>query len=406
MSKTLLFPVSSLAKRAAVAGMRLYGRVLPSAATPLEPTNSADLRILIQSMGGIGNTLMATPLIAEMRRLYPGARIDVLTTPDAAALLATNPHATAILTDPTSGTAPRTRGQKLPSLAYWRSLWDTRRSQYDACFLALNAIDLRSALRPVLARIPIRVIHAYRFRSEDDFTHLFTHRAPYVEGRHDCAGDLDLLRSVTDAEVRDCPMVLPVNEEHIAAAVATLSQRGWRPSSLTVGLCPGCRHWARDKRWPPERYAELALSLLSSYDDANVIAFCGPHDVEEAECLRQAVRDSRFRVVEGLDLLTYAGALKQCRLVVSNDSLPMHMCAALQVPVVALFGPTNPARVGPWMCRSRVVVSKADYAPYFEMPYFRDLGVGDPCMSTIAKSDVLAATRDLLERTEDETRPC
>jgi len=128
-----------------------------------------------------------------------------------------------------------------------------------------------------------------------------------------------------------------------------------------------------------------------------IMAVCGPHETAEANALQKAVVDERFAVVNDIDILDFAAVLQRCAAVVTNDSLPMHLCSSLSVPVVALFGPTDPIRVGPWLCPSSVLSSTAEYAPYFNMPYFSDLGVGDNCIDTIEVEHVLSAVMKLRE---------
>jgi ADP-heptose:LPS heptosyltransferase len=351
-------------------------------------------RFFVQSMGGLGNSLMATPFLSELRRVFPTAVIDLYTSPEAATLLESNPHVSRIIVDSHGGSAPQNGWAKLPSWKYVRSIKAAREKRYDAAFLTLNSIDLKNSLRPILAQIPVRVIHKYPFEPQDDFTFLFTH-TPTYEHRHDCAMNLELIRAVTDVAVSETPMQLPVSDNSVDGARTKLAARGWIEGRPAIGICPGCRDWASDKRWPTDKYAQLSQCLLRTDSDLQILAFCGPHDLEEARILEGSVSDSRFHIVTGLELPEYAAALRFCALVVSNDSLPMHMCSALGIPVVAIFGPTDSVRVGPWMCPSRVIRSTAPYAPYFEMPYFCDLGVGDNCIRHVAVEDVLAAVLEL-----------
>src|SRR5690606_27649768 len=123
----------------------------------------------------------------------------------------------------------------------------------------------------------------------------------------------------------------------------------WSGGRPTVALCPGSTRSRTDKRWPAERYVALARELLADYRDLSILFFCGPDEVEDVRVFRQALPDPRVTVVTELGLPAYAAALSLCDAAVSGDSLPVHLCAALQVPLVALFGPTDPRRTGPWM---------------------------------------------------------
>jgi len=93
---------------------------------------------------------------------------------------------------------------------------------------------------------------------------------------------------------------------------------------------------------------------------------------------------------------TYAASLANMNVVVSNDSLPMHLCAALKVPVVALFGPTDPAQTGPWQARARVISSETDYTPFYTLPYPLDPNQFPNSMDTISPDRVEQAIEELL----------
>ncbi len=384
-----IFPDSSWAKRLAIKALRLYAKTLPQNPPPFPPPGDAHVKILIQSMGGIGNTLMATPLIAATRKLYPNAQIDLLTTPAAAELLRTNPNLSNVLADQ-DGDDHSTAG--------YRALQRRIRSvRYDAVLLSLNAVTFRFAARSVLARIPNRIIHAYPFHSYDDFTSAFTSRVPRDNEAHDVVNNLELLRALSGEEASVERLALTISNDELAQARNTLTALGWDDSKKTVALCPGSSGWMSFKRWPLESYISLARKVVSELAGTNVIVFSGPDEESELPTWKRELPEDHCIVVTGLSLRAYAGALTLCNAVVTNDSLPMHMCAALQVHSIALFGPTNPKRTGPWMSPSTVMEAKTDFTPYVEIPYPPDPAQFPASMQTITIDDVFHAVRTHLE---------
>jgi ADP-heptose:LPS heptosyltransferase len=342
-------------------------------------------RILVQSTGGFGNTLMATPLLRAVREAFPEAHIALFTSGGAAELLRHNPHLNAVIADAGGGSA------------YLRQVRALRRERFDLCFMALNAVVFRHGLRPLLAGVPDRVIHRYPFQRDDDFTPLYTRIVEKHEGRHDCEGNVDLLRAYTGAnDIATGPMELPLPETVFAAARTRLTEQGWREDVQTLAVCPGCRAWARDKRWPLPHYAALLHETLQAHANLHIFGFCGPEEQEEADYLTQHVQHPRFRLVRGLKLPEFAAALKLCGRVLSNDSLPVHICSALQIPVAALYGPTDPRLIGPWQTPSLIVQSPCEYAPYFRIPYPPDMAKDDPCMGMISVEMAQAAVDQLL----------
>ena len=102
-----------------------------------------------------------------------------------------------------------------------------------------------------------------------------------------------------------------------------------------IGLCPGSKHY--EKRWL--RYPELAAAILES-TDKSIIVFSGPHDDFTPDL---GIKSGRLRAAHGLRLDQVAGIMSCCKLVATNDSGLMHLAVSLSVPVVAIFGPTNPS---------------------------------------------------------------
>lgn len=375
-----IFPPSRTAKRLATKTLRAYAKTLrrPPA---FPPPGDAAPKILILSHGGIGNTLMATPLIAAAREMYPNARIDVLTSPGAAVLLATNPHASNVIADQD--------GDDIGLAAYWRINRILRKGRYDAALSTVNATTFRFAVRPVLARIPIRVIHAYAFHPNDDYTTAFTHRIPHVTDEHDCIKNLNLLRAIS-GEVADAgPLVLGIPSDKVAGARRALGALGWTGEGKTVGLCSGSSTWMAFKRWPHTSYVRLARMLIGAYPDLRILAFCGPEEAAEAEAWKREFDDPRLIPVQGLDLMTYAGALTCCDATVVNDSLALHICAARQVPTVALYGPTSPAQTGPWKCRSTIVTPQGGCEPFCRFPYTPNPAHFPDYMAAISPDEVM-----------------
>lgn len=389
-SEQTIFPPSSYGKRGAIALVRLYGRTLPSSPGILEPGPNP-VRILVQSMGGIGNTLMATPLLRAIREIYPNARIDLLTSPGAACLLQKTPGITEIISD---------QGGDDHSLSgYWRIQQRLRRTRYDAALLTLNAVTFRFAVRSVLARVPRRVIHHYAFEPYDDYTSAFSHRVPHDPlHQHDVEANLALLQALSGVSVPPGSLLLPLDGETRTRSHEKLRAAGLREDVPTVTLCPGSSGWMSFKRWPLERYIALARRLRERHPDWNLLVFSGPEEAEERERWRKETASLRILLIYGLSLPEMAAALSRTTVTVANDALFMHVSAALQRPVVALFGPTPSTRTGPWQCPATVIHSEP-YQPYFRIPYPPSPSLFPDYMQTIPVEKVMAAVEDWVYKT-------
>ena len=128
-----------------------------------------------------------------------------------------------------------------------------------------------------------------------------------------------------------------MSPDEIAAAEARLTSLGIGVDTFLVGIHPGGSSF--DKRWPEKRYAELADRLVQQYN-ATVLLLHGPAEAGLTQNIQKAMQSHAS--VHAPETIRALGALlSRCALVVCNDSGPMHLAAALDVPTVAIFGPTD-----------------------------------------------------------------
>ena len=282
-------------------------------------------KILVIRVDGIGDLLNSTPAIALLRKNYPSAEITVLARPLNAAVLIGNPDVDRILIFDRDGE----HSGILARLQFYREL---RRERFQL------AVALQTAtwthLIAFLSGATYR-LGRYQKRFRSTLTHAW--RGKYRKGEtHEVDRNLELVRLICAGEGKR-ELIFELSSDEIAAAEAQLASLGIGKDAFLIGIHPGGSSF--DKRWPEKQYAEFADRLSRQYN-ATVLLLRGP---EEAELVRniQAAMQS--------DAITYApetirelGAmLSHCDLVVCNDSGPMHLAAALAVPTVAIFGPTD-----------------------------------------------------------------
>jgi lipopolysaccharide heptosyltransferase II len=388
-----IFPKAGIAKRLLTRAIRTYAKTLSSGPGFIEPSDSDSLKFLIHSMGGIGNTIMATPLMSALRKSFPRARIDLLTSPGAVAILKGFDGVSELIAD---------SAESAQGLAQYIQL--ERRllsSRYDAALLPLNAITIRLAARTTFARIPIRVCHRNSFRLEDDINGTYTNLVERRQGIHDVDCNLDLLKSLCGGGCEVGPMSIPISAHDIESAGEALQQAGFERGRVTIAFCPGSSGWMSFKRWPLPSFLELARRLLNEQPEWRIALFLGPDEIEEAERWTMPEFKKNAFVVKNMPMKQYAAALGTMSLVVANDSLPLHIASALQVPVVALFGPTNPHHTGPWGCRNRILLSGNTHSGYFELPYPLDPSQFPDVMADIPVDDVLQNVYSLIREVQD-----
>jgi ADP-heptose:LPS heptosyltransferase len=159
---------------------------------------------------------------------------------------------------------------------------------------------------------------------------------------HEVDFNLDALRwlGIRVEETRPQVVVTPEAE---AEADAFFAESGLQPGEvLAVNAAGG---WAT-KRWPVPRFAEVARRVHEEFGLRSLILW-GPGELDLAERLLELIGDSAVALPQ-TDLIGLAATLERCRLLLTNDSGPMHLAAAVGTPVVAIFGPTNPKLQGPY----------------------------------------------------------
>jgi len=282
-------------------------------------------KILIIRNDGIGDLLNSTPAVALLRENYPDAEISVLAHPLNASVLIDNPHVNRVLIFDRENTHRQLRNRL-------RFYHDLRREQFDL------AIAMRTASWPNF----VAFLSGARYRlgrNHKGFKGTLTHawQGKHEKGRvHEVDRNLELVRLICEGE-GDRHLVLTLLEDEVSFAKQQLVDWGIRSDDFLVCLHPGASSF--DKRWPEKNYAHVANRLTREYK-AKILILRGP---EEAELTRNIAKAMACPpIAYGPESIReLAALLKCCNFVLCNDSGPMHIAAALNVPMVAIFGPTD-----------------------------------------------------------------
>lgn len=290
------------------------------------------MNILIVRLGALGDVVHAVPAAAALRKAFPEAGIDWLVDAKHRDLV---DLVTAI---------DRTVTLDSPTLAGWTTvLRALRRTSYDI------AIDLQGLLKSaVLARGSgaARVVGFSIWHLREKTARPFYSDAHEAEGGHVIAKNLRLLRAigVEDDEIR-----FPLAD---VASPALELLRQTVPAARPFALLNAGAAWP-NKRWPPERFGELA-SFLRDACGLTPVVLWGPGEERLADTVIAASSNTAIAApATGIaDLVAIARA---SALVVSGDTGPLHIATAVGTPTVSLFGPTDPARNGPYAAEDEVV---------------------------------------------------
>jgi len=254
------------------------------------------------------------------------------------------------------------------------------------------SLDLQGLFRASIFGWLARARWRVGFRNRQELTFLLNN-LPVIPDRRDVHavdGYLGFARFL-EAPVEPVEFGLPVPEQDREWADDFLRRHDVAGDEYVVALMPGAR-W-ETKRWPPDRFATVA-ELLAQRFDARFLITGGPDDRAAAQAIAALAGGARVVDATGqTSLRQLASLLLRCRLVISNDSGPMHIAAALGVPVVAIFGPTSPQRVGPYGAGHRVIQADVDCAPCYQ----RRCDTLE-CMRRISPAEVAQAAAELMER--------
>lgn len=335
---------------------------------PLAPQDCR--RLLAIKLSSLGDVIHALPTVHALKAAGVGA-VDWVVQPEYAELARACPDVERVIPFPR-------RAGGVGALAFLREL---RRARYDL------AVDLQGLLKSALAA---RLARARRrlgpsFHREGARLFYSAVAGPRNRNRHAVDECLDAVRALGWPEPEG-PPAFPLRVPPFPGAAAP------RPR---IALCPRSR-WPT-KNWPLEHFVALARILLAR-EGGSIHVFGGAADAADGERIVAEVRDAGPAENHGgrTGLLELAAWLGGMDLAIAVDSGPMHLAAALGVPVLALFGPTDPLRTGPYGAAHRVLrFDRLNCIPCFSAACAR----GDlACLRNVFPSAVAEAAGEMLRR--------
>ncbi len=359
--------------------------------------HSIPQRILVRGVNWLGDAVMTTPALFRLREHYPAASITLLTHQKLGDLWATHPDFDEVLTFSST--------ERLFSTA--RRL---RERRFDLAVLLPNSP--RSALECWLAGIPIRIGARTGWRSA-----LLTKSVPFPK-------DVVKMRKRTKSEIRveirakspktfsrDIPgpashhvnqylrivASLGANPQPVPPRITITRQeieselvkyRLNESSSVRIGVNPGAEYGPA-KRWPAERFAEVVRNV-SLRRNCDWLAFGGARDVSTVDRICQLSAVPVMPLAGRTSLRALMALLASCRSLLTNDTGPMHLAAALGVRVIVPFGSTSPELTGPGLpggTYHHLLKANVSCSPCF----LRECPIDFRCMNGISVEDIETA---------------
>jgi lipopolysaccharide heptosyltransferase II len=327
-------------------------------------------RILVIKLRAVGDVVLSTVVLRNLRESFPHAALEYLTERGGAGILQGNPLVDSLLVyDRKSMTGPEL-------------IRSVRRRRYD---LVLDLFgNPRTALVTRLSGARYRV--GFRFRTRTYAYNIVVEpRGALV---HNTQFNLDALEHIGVPIIDRALHIVPRAEDDASARAFWESR--FVPTDRVIALHSG-GGWDT-KRWPAERFAVLADELAKKHT-ARILLPWGPGEESDVERIRSLMRTEPV-IPPATSLLELAALLRRCSVLVSNDSGPMHIAAAMGIPVVGLFGPTSPRLQGPYGARVQTVQNTAVECLGCNLT---QCPIGNPCMKELEVRQVLGAVDQLID---------
>jgi heptosyltransferase I len=345
-------------------------------------------KILVVKLSAIGDVIQTLPMVTALRRNFPQARIDWLVEEEAAGILQGFPDLDRVLVSRRKSWQKRIQqkgGFRAAMSEMIQFLHTLREEEYD--WVIDNHGVLKSGVMVALSRGKRKIGYRASSGIADEGNYLFTNERykPLSIERHALDRYLDLVAQL-GVPIDDVSLEYPVASVFLDAARNYLSRNEFNRHPLVI--LHAVAKW-ETKQWPAENFALLADRLVER--GAGVVMTGSPQDAGSiGRILGLTRRPAEILDLSGKTSLSeLAGLFSLSDLVITPDTGPMHLAAAVKVPLIALFGPTAPWRTGPYSNGATVLRKELACSPCFQKKCAKR-----ECMRQITVEEVLTAAEE------------
>ncbi|MBS1516681.1 MAG: glycosyltransferase family 9 protein [Bacteroidetes bacterium] len=328
-------------------------------------------KILVIKFGGIGDILLTTPVLPNLKEFFPEAEINFLTVRHSRDILIDNPYITRAFTYDASEDKS------------WCLIKNIRKQKYDL------VIDLFGNPRTAL----ITFLSGARYRFGFNFRGRNYAYNIKAEGRggvvHNVEFNLDSLRAL-EIPVVSKKLFLPVNIVH-----EEFADQFFRSNDLYSKKIIGI---SKTGGWESKRYKAddytILMDKLNEIYDVNFILFWGnQRERENCERIKNNVKKGNAYLIPDSPIRYLAAIISKCDLVIGNDSGPLHIAVSMGVPTLGIYGPTNPKLQGPFGENNLSVVNKNIDCLYCNL---LNCNIGNICMTELSKEKIIDKVKELV----------
>jgi heptosyltransferase-2 len=337
------------------------------------------MRLMIRATNWVGDAILALPALRAVRAKFPEAQIAIVARPYVADIYRGQGIADELIPYDVNSEHRGWTGRE-------RLATELRAKKFDCALLLQNAFD--AAWLAWRAGIPDRIGYARDGRSL-----LLTKAIPVPKAgeipTHEKFYYLELLRRAGWVQELqdDTHITLEISEEQSEHAEATLREAGARVGVPRIAVGAGASYGSA-KCWPPDRFAK-ALEQFTTHNNEDVILFGTHTETEVSAAIAVGVGKPVINLAGKTAIAKLPALLSRCHLFLGNDSGAMHVAAAVGLPVVAIFGPTDPLGTAPVTPRCTIVQQQ----PYCSPCFLRRCPTDHRCMKAVTVPMVESALR-------------
>lgn len=320
------------------------------------------MNILVLLMSGIGNTLMFTPALRLLKKAYPHADIDALVMHKGSKeILENNPYLNKIIFFPFA--------KKGYFSSFLFMLRFSSKNRYGICLTAFPSNQREFNVPAFLSRAKKRLTHSYPKTSLSTLSFLQNKKIKAIENISDIEQNINLLSALGIDKPKKMDFKLDIFLKKDEKEFAHKFTKQLKHPIIGMHAGSGTSHKKsysfENKRWPKKNFIEL-INLLNKNKKCSILLFGGPEELE----LNKEIKGKNGNVtIVQEELRKTAALISKCDFFISSDTGLMHIAEAFDIPLLALFGPTNYFRTQPLSKRAVIIKREMNCSPCFTYPF-------------------------------------
>lgn len=343
-----------------------------------KPLNFEPKNIIIRMPNWLGDLVMATPILEDVKTQWPSAKITAMCQSNVAGMLKENPYINEIFSfKKPNGWLPRDKDRDI--------LTTLRHGNYDLGILLTNSFS--SALWFWRGNVNYRVGYTGHFRSL-----LLSNAVSYpknIESQH-LVITYKMLLEHLGVPLSETKPTLYVSEKERKAAQDLLASHGIAFGDIVVGINPGAA-FGSAKCWLPDRFRAVTQKLME-FPHVKVVYFGDQAGLSLVNDICAEMPDRVVNLAAKTNLRELIALIQLCNVFLTNDSGPMHIAAALGTPLLALFGSTSDVKTGPYL-NGKVIHKRVECSPCYK----RECPIDFRCMRSITSNEVFHELQTMID---------